>query len=308
MKILVLGAGATGGFFGGRLANAGADVTFLVRPKRQALLAANGLRIESAQGNVALPVATVTKANASDGYDVVIVSCKAYDLDSAIDAIRPAVGEGTYILPLLNGLKHLDILDAAFGRDRVLGGTCHIGVTLADDGTIRHLNAFDILTHGSRTEGQRTFCEALQREFQRGGFEVRLSEDIVGAMWEKWVLLATLAGMTCLMRGSIGEIVATDAGKQRISDMLDECIAVATASGQSPSDQAIVHVRDTLTQEGSTLTSSMLRDMLSGGRVEADHILGDLVSRAEALAVATPLLRLAYIHLQVYQNRLAAGA
>lgn len=308
MKILVLGAGATGGFFGGRLANAGADVTFLVRPKRQALLAANGLRIESAQGNVALPVATVTKANASDGYDVVIVSCKAYDLDSAIDAIRPAVGERTYILPLLNGLKHLDILDAAFGRDRVLGGTCHIGVTLADDGTIRHLNAFDILTHGSRTEGQRTFCEALQREFQRGGFEVRLSEDIVGAMWEKWVLLATLAGMTCLMRGSIGEIVATDAGKQRISDMLDECIAVATASGQSPSDQAIVHVRDTLTQEGSTLTSSMLRDMLSGGRVEADHILGDLVSRAEALAVATPLLRLAYIHLQVYQNRLAAGA
>jgi 2-dehydropantoate 2-reductase len=308
MKILVLGAGATGGFFGGRLANAGADVTFLVRPKRQALLAANGLRIESAQGNVALPVATVTKANASDGYDVVIVSCKAYDLDSAIDAIRPAVGEGTYILPLLNGLKHLDILDAAFGQDRVLGGTCHIGVTLAADGTIRHLNAFDILTHGFRTEGQRTFCEALQREFQRGGFEVRLSEDIVGAMWEKWVLLATLAGMTCLMRGSIGEIVATDAGKQRISDMLGECIAVATASGQSPSDQAIEQVRDTLTQEGSTLTSSMLRDMLSGGRVEADHILGDLVSRAEALAVATPLLRLAYIHLQVYQNHLAAGA
>jgi 2-dehydropantoate 2-reductase len=308
MKILVLGAGATGGFFGGRLANAGADVTFLVRPKRQALLAANGLRIESARGNIVLPVATVTKANASDGYDVVVVSCKAYDLDSAIDAIRPAVGERTYILPLLNGLKHLDILDAAFGRDRVLGGTCHIGVTLADDGTIRHLNAFDILTHGFRTEGQRTFCEALQREFQRGGFEVRLSEDIVGAMWEKWVLLATLAGMTCLMRGSIGEIVATDAGKQRISDMLGECIAVATASGQSPSDQAIEQVRDTLTQEGSTLTSSMLRDMLSGGRVEADHILGDLVSRAEALAVATPLLRLAYIHLQVYQNHLAAGA
>lgn len=308
MKILVLGAGATGGFFGGRLANAGADVTFLVRPKRQALLAANGLRIESARGNIALPVATVTKANASDGYDVVIVSCKAYDLDSAIDAIRPAVGERTYILPLLNGLKHLDILDAAFGRDRVLGGTCHIGVTLVDGGTIRHLNAFDILTHGFRTEGQRTFCEALQREFQRGGFEVRLSEDIVGAMWEKWVLLATLAGMTCLMRGSIGEIVATDAGKQRISDMLDECTAVAAASGQSPSDQAIAQVRDTLTQEGSTLTSSMLRDMLSGGRVEADHILGDLVSRAEALAVATPLLRLAYIHLQVYQNRLAAGA
>lgn len=308
MKILVLGAGATGGFFGGRLAGAGADVTFLVRPKRQALLAANGLRIESARGNIALPVATVTKVSASDDYDVVVVSCKAYDLDSAIDAIRPAVGERTYILPLLNGLKHLDILDAAFGRDRVLGGTCHIGVTLADDGTIRHLNAFDILTHGFRTEGQRTFCEALQREFQRGGFEVRLSEDIVGAMWEKWVLLATLAGMTCLMRGSIGEIVATDAGKQRISDMLDECIAVATASGQSPSDQAIVQVRDTLTQEGSTLTSSMLRDMLSGGRVEADHILGDLVSRAEALAVATPLLKLAYIHLQVYQNRLAAGA
>ena len=222
MKILFLGAGATGGYFGGRMAAAGVDAAFLVRPKRAARLREGPLRIESPMGDLAVPVAAVTAdaigAHGAGAYDCVVLSCKAYDLDDAIASITPAVGAQTQILPLLNGMAHLDRLDAAFGADRVLGGLCQIAATLAADGTIRHLNQTHLLVFGARRPDQEPFCAELAREVGRAAFEMRHSDDIVLEMWEKWVMLASLAAVTCLMRATIGDIVAAPHGQAIVTE------------------------------------------------------------------------------------------
>lgn len=302
MRILILGAGATGGYFGGKLAAAGVDVTFLVREKRAADLSRNGLRLESPNGNVQTPVTTVTQETLRADYDAIILSCKAYDLDSAIDAIRPSVGASTIVLPLLNGMRQLDALDKAFGAEKILGGTCHISATLTEDGVVRHFSPFDALTLGARHPNQKETCNRLFATLQIGGFETRLSENVIGAMWEKWVLLATLAGMTCVMRATIGEIVATQNGAAQISAMLDECCAIAKAYNYTPKPAAVELIRATLTDPTSKISSSMLRDMQRSGRIEADHIIDDLIARAYEASIATPLLKIAYTHLQIYQT------
>lgn len=307
MRILILGAGATGGYYGGRLANAGADVTFLVRPKRAEILARDGLEIESPLGAVKTPVTTVTTGEIACPFDAVILSCKAYDLSSAIETIRPAVGPDTLILPLLNGMRHLEELDAAFGNNSVLGGTCHISVTLTETGVVRHMSPFDAMTLGPRTPSQAERSETLHAAISNCGFEARYSRDVTSAMWDKWVLLATLAGMTCLMRANIGEIVATRGGEGKISNMLDECCAIADVYGHKPKAPVIFLTRATLTDPKSAMSASMRRDLERGARIEADHIIGDLVARGAAAGVATPLLDTAYAHLQAYQNRLAAS-
>lgn len=307
MRILILGAGATGGYYGGKLAAAGADVTFLVRPKRAESLAAHGLIVKSPKGDVATPVKTVTKENVAPDYDVVILSSKAYDLDGAIEAIRPAVSQKTFVLPLLNGLRHLDVLDSAFGRERVLGGLCHISVTLSPEGEVRHLNNFDILTHGARFPSQKDFSDRLDRELKRGGFSLIHSGDIMGAIWEKWSLIATLAGSTCLMRANIGEIVAVDGGREIITGMLDEACRTAAANGHPPRRAATVVTRGVLTDPASKMSASMRRDLEAGGRTEADHIIGDMVARAKAKGVSVPLLSLANAHLKAHENRLESG-
>lgn len=304
MRILILGAGATGGYFGGRLAANGSNVTFLVRERRAAALARDGLVIESPLGNWQGPVKTVTAAGPSQDFDVVILSCKAYDLDQAILSIKPFVGADTMVLPLLNGLNHLDILDAAFGKERVLGGLCHISVTLSPDGHVQHLNKLQLLTFGPRHESQQRLCEALLPEMKRAGFKVILSDNPLQDMWEKFVMLATLAATTVPMRASIGEIVATSDGKDIIVETLEECRAVAKASGHEPRASQFEGARTNLTEPASAVSASMRRDLEGGGRIEADHIVGDMLRRARAAGIAAPNLRSAYCHLQCYQNRL----
>ena len=305
MRILVLGAGATGGYFGGRMAAASADVSFLVRERRAEQLLRDGLVIESPLGDWRGPVETVTAAAPCSEYDAVILSCKAYDLSAAIDAIRPAVGPRTVILPLLNGLNHLAELDATFGSEHVLGGLCAISVTMSDAGHVRHLNRLQMFAYGPRSDSQRELCAKLLPELQRGGFGPQLSSAIMQDMWEKFVMLTTLAGMTCLMRASIGEIMATKDGHELTLGMLGECCVVASANGHSPRPRNLDITQATLTERGSAVSASMRRDLESGGRIEADHIVGDMLHRAEALGQPAPLLRTAYCHLQCYQNRLA---
>ena len=307
MKILVLGAGATGGYFGGRLAVSGADVRFLVRPKRAAQLAARGIVIESSFGNAATPVNTVTQEPLGGAFDLIILSCKSYDLASSIAAIAPAVGSRTQILPLLNGLRHLDDLDAAFSPSRVLGGMCHLSVDLGDDGTIRHLNTLHLLTYGPRTPSQEAFCNALLPLLQKANFDSKLAGDVIRDMWGKWVLLAALAGLTCLMRASVGEIATTRDGVSFMLALIDECAAVAEANGKAPKSEALATIKTLLTDAKSQVVASMLRDMQRGRPIEGDHIIGDMLARAGAAGVATPLLKLAYANVEAYQNRLPAS-
>lgn len=303
MRILVLGAGATGGYFGGRLAEAGADVTFLVRPARAEALATAGLRIESPAGNFAGPVKTVLAEKLAPDFDAVLFTCKAYDLDGAIAAIRPAMGPETRVLPVLNGIRHLDALDAAFGKARVLGGTAQIGATLAPDGTIRHMSKFHLLTFGERVPAQANVCGHLARTMENAKFDHRHSPHVVQDMWEKFVMIAVVAGMTTLMRAAIGDIVAARDGASLIGTTLEECAAVTAAAGYRLEAKTVSGLRSWLTEKGSTFSSSMLRDIERKGAIEADHIVGDMLARAEAANIPAPMLRVIYAGLQAYQAR-----
>jgi 2-dehydropantoate 2-reductase len=304
MRVLVVGAGAIGGYFGGRLLQAGCDVTFLVRPKRAAELADAGLVIKSPNGDVTQknpPTVQADKLNQK--FDVVLLSCKAFDLDDAIKSFAPAVGPQTALIPLLNGMLHLDVLDKKFGRERVLGGLCAITVTLNDKREVVQLAPMQSLSFGERDGKMSDRVRAIAEVFASGKFGSVASEHIVQEMWEKWVFLASLAASTCLMRTSIGNILAAPGGKDFILGMLDECSAVATAEGHGPSGPFFERVRGMLTTEGSQMTASMFRDIKAGAPVEADHVIGDLMARGDASKVPVPKLRTAYTHLKAYERQ-----
>ncbi len=304
MRILVLGAGGIGGYYGGRLAQAGVDVTFLVRPRRAEQIARNGLVVQGPVVSFAIPVKTVTKEDVGPGYDVILLSCKAYDFDDAVAAIAPAAA-GALILPQLNGIRHLDRLDTLFGRDHVTGGVAQIAVTMEPDGTIRHLNPMQGFIFGPRAVAQEAACAALAPVLEQGGFSPRLSATIMQDMWEKYVFLCTLASTTCLMRGPIGPIARSDHGASVALDMLAECTAAATEAGYPPRPAHAAYCQGAFTDRESTMAASMLRDLQRGGRVEAEHIVGDMLARAQAAGQSAPMLRAAYSHLQVYQAGLA---
>jgi 2-dehydropantoate 2-reductase len=305
MKILILGAGGIGGYFGGRLADAGADVTFIVRPRRAAQIAEQGLVVRSAFGDIQQAVKAVQPGMIDGAYDFVLLSCKAYDLDDAIATIAPGMGPQTAVLPLLNGLAHLDRLDEAFGAERVLGGVAKIGATLASNGEVKHLNKVHEIIFGERS-GQRTQrCQALEAVLKTAKFDSRLSDSIVQDMWEKLVMLGTLAAMTCLMRAPVGHIVATEEGEALMLKAMDESVAIASAAGHAPRPASLTEIRNMLTARGSMFGASMWRDIEQNGRIEGDHIVGDLVNRARAAGIPAPLLSIAYTHLQAYEIRRA---
>ncbi|QWG23599.1 2-dehydropantoate 2-reductase [Bradyrhizobium sediminis] len=304
MRILVVGAGAIGGYFGGRMLEAGRDVTFLVRPKRAAELASAGLVIKSPNGDVTLKnPPTVQAGKFNEQFDVVLLSCKAFDLDDAIKSFAPAVGPQTSIIPLLNGMLHLDVLDARFGRERVLGGLCAIAATLNEAREVVQLNPMQSLNFGERDGKLSDRVRAIAEVMASGRFGSVASENIVQEMWEKWVFLASLAASTCLMRSSVGDILAAPGGKDFILGVLDECSEVAEAEGHAPSGPFFQRTRGLLTAEGSQITASMFRDIKAGAPVEADHVIGDLIARGDAAKVPVPRLRIAYTHLKVYEKQ-----
>lgn len=301
MRILVVGAGAVGGYFGGRLAQAGRDVTFLVRRRRAALLRASGLVILSPLGDyVAESPQLVTTEGLGAPFDLILLSCKAYDLAEAMESLAGAVGPNTAILPLLNGMAHIDALSARFGADKVLGGLCMISSTLDDSGAILHLNTIHGVTFGE-LQGVRTpRLAAVADALLNAGFDARESATIRQEMWDKWIFIAGLAGATCLMRASVGDIAAAGAGDLAAA-LFDQCAAIAAANGFAPSPSHVERTRAFLTEPGSPITASMLRDIESGARIEADQIFGDLLRRAKDGDHA--LLRIAFAHAKSYEAR-----
>lgn len=303
MRILVVGAGAIGGYFGGRLLEAARDVTFLVRSRRAAELARTGLVIRSPRGDLDLPAPpTVTPETLSRSFDLVLLSCKAYDLDDAMASFAPAVGPETVILPLLNGMRHLDALEEHFDANHVLGGQCLISAALDPDGRILHLSDSHILSFGERDGLRSARVEAIASVLSGTRFDARLSEAILQEMWEKWVFIATGAGITCLMRAAIGDIVAAGAA-QLATGLFDECAAIATGQGFPPRPEFLERTRPMFTAPGSPLTASMLRDIERGAPIEADHILGDLLGRGGASRDTGSLLDIAFRHAKAYEAR-----
>lgn len=306
MRILILGAGATGGYFGARLLEAGADVNFLVRASRAAQLRAHGLVIESRCGNFKGAVAALSKDDIGHPYDLVILSCKAYDLERAADAIVPAIGPSTLVLPLLNGLKHFDPLDERFGAERIAGGCCHLAVALGEAGEVRHLNTTERITFGARgrgAENQRRMLERLAVLFARTSVDCRFVEDVMQHCWEKYVFIATLAAVSTLMRAAVGDVVSIEGGRGAIIKVLEVCALTAAHNGFPMRPNAYEEALATLSEQGSALTASMLRDLEAGGRVEAEQIVGDMMRRAQAAGLGPGLLGVAYMHLRAREAR-----
>jgi len=300
MRILVVGAGAVGGYFGGRLLQAGRDVTFLVRARRAAELAKHGLIIRSPVGDFHLPSPpTVLQEDLAQPFDLVVLSCKAFDLEGAITSFAKAVGPETAILPLLNGMRHIDRLAERFGAERVLGGQCAISVTLGADGAVVHLNDWHAMSFGELDGCRSQRIEPIASTLLNGGFDARLADNIRQEMWEKWVFIATAAGITCLMRASVGDYVAAGAADLALG-LLNECASIAAAQGFPLREPALERGRTALTAAGSPLKASMLRDIEGGKPVEGDQILGDLLRRA-AKPDEFSLLRTATLHVKAYE-------
>ena len=284
MKILVLGAGAIGGYLGGRLTEAGADVTFLVRDARRAQLDRDGLRLRSVFGDLECPVATVGAGNLTPIYDLVLLTCKAYDLDSAMEAIAPGLASDGLVLPILNGLGHMAILNDAFGQERVLGGTIKLSASRLADGTIKHNNDWHWLRFGEQAGGLSDRVLAVQAAFDGAvGLEAIALDNVMQEMWEKFVHLATAAAMTCLMRANTGQIVATDEGAALFQQMLETSATVARASGYPPSEAFMESYRALFADRQGNYATSMLRDIEAGNRTEGEQIVGLMLRRARDL-------------------------
>lgn len=312
MKIMVLGAGAIGGYFGGRLLQAGAELSFVVRAARQQQLSRTGLVVRSPHGDFTLPVRALRCEQIEAPAELVLLACKAYDLDAAIASVAPAVGPATTVVPLLNGLRHIERLIAAFGPERVAGGSCGIPATLSPLGEVLQLGPLHRIVFGllPGTAAQAAArLTTLLGLFQRTPVEVSLDEQMMCALWEKFSGLATLAAMTCLMRGTVGDILASDDGAALFAATYAACTAAAAAAGYAPRVAAIAAFRAMWSDPASKTTASMLRDLQSGGRTEAAHVVGDMLQRVRAAGLDPAALAAAWCHLQVAERqRLARPA
>lgn len=305
MKILIVGAGALGGFFGGKLLAAGRDVTFLVRPGRAKQLAATGgLVIRSAAGDQQLADPPLVQApDLKEHYDLVILSCKAPALESCMNDLAPAVGPDTMILPLLNGMKHIDLLSERFGRNHVLGGRCFIFAALDGEGRVLLQGDIHAIDFGELDGGESDRCRKALDALSQAGFTVTQNPGIVAGMWEKWVMIASTAGATCLMRATIGDIVKAGAAPFSLA-LVREAAGVAAVNSFPQSQAFLDRQSASLSNADSLQSASLHKDMEKGLPIEADHIIGDLLARIPPeLEGDFPLLRIVYQHLKTYETR-----
>lgn len=304
MRILVIGAGAVGGYFAARLAAANRDVTLLVRPARAAQLRVTGLEVLSPQGNVTVQPKLLLASEIKEPFDLILLSTKAYSLAAAMDDFAPAVGPHTAILPLLNGLRHIDTLTKRFGEQAVLGGSTRIVADLDAEGRIHQFGPLHDIIFGERSRTLTPRIQAIDATLRDCGFPTTLSPDILASMWMKWTLLSSLAATTCLLRGSVGQIAATPYGPETTRAIIAESAAIVAANGYPQKPEFLAQHAARMTEPGSALTASMFRDLTKGQPVEADQILGDFLARGAAHNVSTPLLAAAYVQLSVYSNSL----
>lgn len=306
MRALIVGAGSVGGYFGGRLAAERRNVTFLVHPRRAAQLS-GGLVISSGGQETVIPVNLIRAGESAGAFDVILLAVKAYQLEGAIREFGPYVSERTMILPVLNGMKHMDTLRSHFGAAHVIGGAARIASTLDERGRILDQANFHDLVYGEWSGEKSQRILALDQFMTGAGFDARLSTEIEREMWEKWAMLASLAAITCLMDSNVGQIARAAGGADFVKSLLREVAAVIEAAWQPLSDRFKSHSLTLLTNTTSSLTASMYRDMKSGNRIEADQIIGDLVARGSARGVATPLLSTALVRLRIYENERGAS-
>ena len=303
MKILVLGAGAVGGYFGGRMAEAGMDVTFLVREKRQKKLEKSGLIIKSPKSDFVTSPNLVTKDNVDSIYDVILFTNKAYDLDEILQSPFP-VKDGSIIIPLLNGYAHMEQLRNKFPNARLFGGIAHIFSTLNDEGEIHHFNDIHSLTFGHLNNADETDGRRFFDACSSANFSIKYSDDIIVDLWHKWVLITTVAGATTLFNATIGEIASTEHGIAFITGLHSECINIAKSEKIQVNDDDLAQQRRFLSDKKSTWSSSMRRDMVNKSKIECAHIFLELINIADKNNVECPSLKTVMINGEIYMRSL----
>jgi len=302
MRILVVGAGATGGYFGARLAQAGQDVTFLLREKRALAVQRDGLTVHSPHGDFHFQPSVLQASQLTGPYDLILLTVKSFGLEAAIKDIAPEVGEDTMILPVLNGMKHIETLSQRFGEHALLGGLCKINATLDADGHIHQMTPMHQIYYGELSGEKTARIQRVDQAFKEAGFDAFLSETIMTDLWEKWLLLCSFGAITCTMHGNIGQVASAPGGTEFATGIVNEALTTMKAFGYAERAAAVAKVKEAVTDKHSEQTSSMYRDMTQGNPVEADQIVGDLVERAIRVGINVPLLQAAYTHLCVYQK------
>ncbi len=302
MKILVVGAGAIGGYFGGRLSEKGEDVTFLVREKRKNQLEKTGLKVKSVHGDFAIHPKLLLAGERDEKFDVIMVSTKSYQLQSAIEDVRQHLADGGMILPLLNGISHLNELIEAFDEDVVIGGLCFIESTLDERGTIVHTSPVHQLVYGERTGERTSRIERLKSAFENSKADFVLSDHITQDMWHKYLFITVMSGITSLMESPIGPIRNLASGQQSISQLINE-VSLVMKNINAPIKDNIEEIQlNRIKEMNEGMKSSMQRDMEKGMPTEAEHLQGYLLEKAREHHLAVPILETIYTKLTLYES------
>ena len=300
MRILMAGAGATGGYFGARLAQAGQDVTFLVRERRYQQLQAHGLVLQTPAGTETVQPQLTQASTLTGHYELIIVTVKSFALDQVMDDIAPAVGPDTLIMPILNGMRHIATLQQRFGDDKVIGGLCKINATLGDNGEVIQMTPLHQLLYGALDGNNDARLQRVDAALRDCQVDTLFSDNIMDELWEKWLLLSTLGAVCCLARGNTQQILTSRGGEALLQGIFAEILSVITAEGYQPRPAVTARIFELLNNPSTPMTSSMYRDLTQGFAIEADQVIGDLLLRAKRNGLATPLLNAVDVNLQVY--------
>ena len=303
MKVLILGIGGLGGFFGAHLQKTNCDVTFLVTDKTKKLVSETGIKILSDFGNFKINPILITKKSLKINYDVIIISCKAYHLDEAIADLKPTQ-KNAIIIPLLNGQAHISKLEKAFKRENVFGGVAHVSSNTTSPGEIKHVGKIKRLTFGSRYEANKNIANEFYQLCRKADFQTMLSDNIDQDIWEKWIFIATIAGATTLFQTSIDNISKKPNGKIFIQNLWNECINISKENGYELRAEAKSLHEDLLFKSDVPFKASMLVDMEKKLMTEHEHIFFEFIKLGKKKKLNTSLLETCHLNMSIYEDNL----
>jgi 2-dehydropantoate 2-reductase len=300
MKIAIFGTGGIGGYFGGRLAANGADVTFIARGAHLAALKNDGLRIESALGNLhQKSVKASDDPKAVGPADYVLFCVKMYDVESAAALCKPLVGPNTTVVTTQNGVDTRERIIPILGEARVMGGVAQIAATIAAPGTIRHTGKLARIVFGDRG-GISPRAKALEEVCRAAGIEALATDKIDVEIWQKFVFLASIAGLAGMTRRSMGTINADPDLRALLVEAVEEVVAVARAKGVELGTGAAERVTQSISAMPAEAKPSMLQDLERGNRIEVAGLSGKVAALGRELGVSTPVHRTIYACLKPY--------
>src|SRR5712691_3392000 len=292
MRIVVMGSGGVGGYFGARLAQGGCDVRFVARGPHLAALMKNGLRVESKLGDIHLPeVRASDNPTALGPADLILISVKLWDTDTAIRAIKPIVDRGAFVISLQNGVRKEEILHRAFGETPVVGGLCYIASKISSPGVVSHTGTLQRLIFGEIDGRTSDRTQTFLQVCKRSRIDAEISSNIMRAIWEKFVFLVGVSASTTTMRATIGPIRTNPRTRAFLVDTMREVVAVGRAHAGQLDDDFAENRLPTCDGLPPEMTSSMHTDLEEGKPLEVDWLSGAVVALGKAVAVQTPLNR-----------------